>query len=174
MKKIAVIAMLALGFSLNAQVNKNVTKETKTTTVTVDDGTEKKRIVKTEGTDTEQEIEFKQTGKDKLNKDIANTPTKVTKTEVLQGDDMETKVGRATYYSMNGKNYMFVSNKNGYKISSTDNLDYGTMKRTDDNKYSCEMNGKSSVGYFDDNGNLVVETKEGNNKMVETYTLIKK
>ncbi|MGQ3088984.1 hypothetical protein, partial [Flavobacterium sp.] len=58
MKNIAVMMMLTLGFTMSAQV-KNVTKESTTTTVTVDNGTGRpKKVVKTENTNATQNIEL--------------------------------------------------------------------------------------------------------------------
>ncbi|QYJ67675.1 hypothetical protein [Flavobacterium litorale] len=177
MKKIAAIAFLALGISLNAQVNKNVTKETKTTTITVDNGKEEQQFVKTEKVKTEQDIKFKDAESDKLNKKIAETPVKVNKSTTYSGDKLVTTNVNTTYYMLNGKRYTLKGNNgNGYTMASPENSNYGVLKTNGDNRYSCKIDGKTSVGYFDQKGNLVIETRnnDGRGKMVETYTLLKK
>jgi len=176
MKKIAVITMLALGLTVNAQVNKNVTKETTTTRVTVDNGEQKKQIVKTERTDATQNIELKDAGSKKLNKDIRQTPVQVKETTVISGDGIPTQVGTASYYQMNGQNYRFVTDKTGYRISTADNADYGVLRRTSNNSYIYSTGDRTSVAYFDDKGNLVVETYDDKTDgvTVETYMLIDK
>lgn len=177
MKKIFVTALLAFGLSMSAQVNKNVTEETKTTTVTVDNGQGKQKVVKKEKTQATQDIELKDAQSNKLNKDIKPTATKVTKTETVSGTGMpETKVGQTTYYSMNGRNYMFVTDQTGYQISTPNNLNYGVLRRTSNNNYIYRTDDRTSIGYFDDNGNFVVETYDNDKDAItiETYKLIKK
>ncbi|WP_294819255.1 hypothetical protein [uncultured Flavobacterium sp.] len=171
MKNIVVIAMLALGLSLNAQVNKNVTKESTTTTVTVDNGTGKpKKVVKTQSTDATQNIEFKDAESNKLNKDMKRTPVEVSSSTTVSGD------GIPTYYETNGQRYIFVPDKNGYKVSSsTDVNDYGVMRKTSNGQYIYHSKNRTSVGYIDANGNFVVETYDDKTDgvTVETYTRIK-
>lgn len=177
MKTIFVTALLAFGLSMNAQVNKNVTEETTTTKVTVDNGEEKKQIVKTDRTQSTQDIELKDAESKKLNKDVKETPVKVTKSSTISGDGIATqKLGETTYYSMNGRNYMFVSDKAGYKISTPENLDYGVLRKTSNNNYIYKTDERTSFGYFDGNGNFVVETynNDTDGVTVETYKLIKK
>ena len=178
MKKIALIVMLGLGAGMYAQekVNKNVTEETKTTTVTVDNGTEKKKFVKTEKTDKVQDIEFKDDKGNKLNKDIKDTPVKVTKSETISGDGIPTQTGSITYYTMDGKNFMFVKDRRGYKISTPQEPNYGVLRKTSNGNFIYKTDDKTSFGYFNQKGDLVVESydNDGEGVIVETYTLIKK
>ena len=117
MKNIAMIIMLSLGLTASAQVNKNVTKETKTTTFTVDDGDAKKKVVKTERTDATQNIELKDANSKKLNKDVKPTPVQVNSTTTISGDGIPAQqVERTSYYQMNGQKYRFVTDKTGYRI----------------------------------------------------------
>ncbi|KAF2519269.1 hypothetical protein E0W68_05745 [Flavobacterium salilacus subsp. salilacus] len=176
MKKIALIILFGLSAGMYAQVNKNVTEETKTTTTTVDNGTEKKRTVTTEKTDKVQDIELKNADSNKLNKDIKETSVKVTKSETISGDGIPTQIGSTTYYTMNGTNYSFVKDKKGYKISTPENLNHGVLRKTSNNNYIYKTENKTSFGYFDADGNLVVETydNDGDGVMVEKYTPAKK
>lgn len=178
MKKIALIVMLELGAGMYAQekVNKNVTEETKTTTVTVDNGTEKKKIVKTEKVDKVQDIQFQEEKGNKLNKNIKDTPVKVTKSETISGDGIATQTGSTTYYTMDGKNYMFVKDRRGYKISTPQNLNYGVLRKTSNGNFIYKTDDKTSFGYFNQKGDFVVESydNDGEGVIVETYTLIKK
>ena len=176
MRKVAFIIIFGLSASLHAQVNKNVTEETKTTTVTVDNGSEKKKMVKTEKTERAQDIEFKNANSKELNKDIKETPVKVTKSETISGDGIPTQMGSTTYYTMDGKNYSFVKDKSGYKISTPKNTNYGVLRETSNGNYIYKTENKTSFGYFDADGNFVVETydNDGDGVIVEKYIPIKK
>ncbi len=176
MKKTALIILFGLSVGMYAQVDKNVTEETKTTTTTIDNGTEKKKIVKTEKTGRVQDIEFKNANSNELNKDIKETPVKVTKSETISGDGIPTQIGTTTYYTMNGNNYTFVKDKRGYKISTSKNLNHGVLRKTSNNNYIYKTENKTSFGYFDADGNFVVETydNDGDGVVVEKYTPAKK
>lgn len=173
MKNIALIIMLAFGVSLNAQVNKNVTKETKTTKVTVNDGSQPKTLVKTQTKATTQDIELKDADSKKLNKDIAPTPVQVNSSTTVSGSGIPTQeINRSSYYTMNGQSYQFVTDNTGYRIASPDNVNYAKMRKTSNNNYIIRTNDRTSVGYFDANGNFVVETYDDKTDgvTIETYT----
>lgn len=172
MKNIAVIIMLVLGLSLNAQVNKNVTKETKTTKVTVNDGAQPKSVTKTETKSATQDIELKDAESKKLNKDVKPTPVQVTATTTVSGDGVPTQVNRTSYYTMNGQSYQFVSDPSGYRIIN-DNNSYGVLRRTSNNNYIYSTDTRTSIGYFDANGNFVVETYDKNNDKITVETYMK-
>ncbi|WP_159799081.1 hypothetical protein [Flavobacterium sp. MK4S-17] len=174
MKNIALTLMLALGLSLNAQVNKNVTKETKTTTVTVNNGQEKKKLVKQESTDAVQDIELKDAESKKLNKDIKETPVAVTKSTTISGDGIPTQqLGSTTYYTMDGQDYVFITDRMGYRIATEKDKKYGVLRKTSNDNYIYKTKDKTSIGYFKDNGDFVVETYNDNTDgvTVETYSL---
>lgn len=172
MKTIAAVIMLSLSLSLSAQVNKNVTKETKTTKVTVNDGANPKSVTKTETRNASQDIELKDADSKKLNKDVQPTPVQVTATTSVSGDGVPTQINQTSFYTMNGQRYQFVTDANGYKIASPTNVNHGTLRKTSNNNYIYTTGTTTSVGYFDGNGNFVVETydKSSDGVTVETYT----
>ncbi len=172
MKTIAAILMLSLGVTLNAQVNQNVTKETKTTKVTVTDGKDPKTLTKTETRNAKQDIELKDAESKKLNKDIQPSPTQVTATTSVSGDGMPTQINQTSFYTMNGERYQFVTDANGYKIASPGNVNHGTLRKISNNNYIYTTGTTTSVGHFDGNGNFVVETynKGTDGITVETYS----
>jgi len=172
MKNIAIFTMLALGFSLNAQVNQNVTKESKTTKVTVTDGKTPKTLTKTETRNAQQNIELKDADSKKLNKDVQPTPVQVNSTTTVSGDGVPTQINQTSFYTMNGERYQFVTDANGYKIASPGNVNYGVLRKTSNNNYIYTTGTRTSTGYFDANGNFVVETydKGTDGVTVETYT----
>ncbi|MEL1244232.1 hypothetical protein AAEO56_08175 [Flavobacterium sp. DGU11] len=171
MKNIAMIITLVMGLTLNAQVNTNVTKESKTTTVTVNNGTgTPKKVVKTENTNAVQNIELQDADSKKLNKDMKMTPVEVNSSTTVSGD------GIPTYYETNGKRYIFVPDSNGYKVSSsTDVNDFGVMRKTSNGQYIYHSKDRTSVGYVDANGNFVVESYDDKSDgvTVETYTRVR-
>lgn len=94
--------MLAFSITLSAQ-NKNVQKETKTTTVTVDNGTREQKVVKTESVEAQQEIKLKNAKSKKLNKEVKETPVLVKSSTTISGDGIPTQeIDRSSYYEMNG------------------------------------------------------------------------
>lgn len=170
MKNITLALMLALGLNAVAQENPgNVTKETTTTTVTVNNGTGKpKKVTKTETTESKQNIELKDADSKKLNKDMKSTDVQVASSTTIKGD------GIPTYYEKNGTRYIFVTDKNGYKIASPNDIGYGVIRKTSDGRYVFRTKNGTSIGKFDDSGNFVVETYDDKNDafMIETYTKV--
>lgn len=176
MKKLITVLVLAVGFTLNAQ-NTNVTKETKTTTVTVNDGTAKpKKLVKTEKKEAVQNVELKNAESKALNKDIKPTPVKVTETTTVSGNYIPpTEVGKTISYVYDDRSYTLVADETGYHMMSPANKDLGVMRKTSNNNYIYRTKDKISVSYFDADGNLVVETYDDNSDSItiEKYTRVK-
>lgn len=158
MKNIALIVFLSLGFGLNAQVNKNVTDETKITTTTVNNGSTPRTVTKTEKVTTEQNIELKDAESKKLNKDIKPTPTQVTATTTVSTNGVPRQVSSTSYYTMDNTRYQFLTDNAGYRISSPNNTNYAIIRRTSNNSYIYKTQDRTSIGYFDANGNFVVES----------------
>ena len=167
MKRIAFLIVLGFSISTYAQT-KQVTEETTTTKVTVNDGTGKpKTITKVEKTEAQQDIKLKDAKSKKLNKDIEPSPVEVTKTTSIETD------GFPTYYIMNGQKYRFQANKDKsvYRVSSPDNYNYAVIHRTPSGRYIYTTNGTTSIGSFDDDGNFIIETynDKSDNVVAETY-----
>jgi hypothetical protein len=176
MKNFAITILLAVGLSATAQVNQNVTKESTTTTVTVNDGTgAPKKLVKTQNTEAVSELELKDANSKKLNKEAYETTPQVTSsTSVVRDEGFNAKIGQISNYQMGGKDYVFVTDKGGYRITTPDNVEYGKLRRTSNNQYIYRTKTGTSVGYFDAAGNFKVETyNDGTDGVtVETYTKV--
>lgn len=175
MKYITLIMMLSFGLVLNAQ-NTNVQKETKTTTVTVNNGKEKKKMVKTENMDATQDVELEDADSNELNKNVKQSPVRVqSSTTVATDPDFNREIGQISNYTMNGQNYIFVTDKSGYRISSPTDKELGKLRKTSDNRYIFKTKEKTSIGYFDTYGNLIVESYDDVTDSVskETYALVK-
>jgi hypothetical protein len=176
MKKVIITAvLLVFGLTMNAQ-NKQVTKESTTTRVTVNDGTKPRQVTRTESTEAVQNVELHDAESNKLNKDIKPTPVQVQKSTTVSGTGIPAQeIDRASYYQFNGQNYQFISDNSGYRIASPDNTSMGVLRRTSNNNYIYRTKDRVSVGHFDENGNFVVESYDDKTDgvTVETYTRVK-
>lgn len=179
MKKLIITTiLLAFGVTINAQVKQQqVTRESTTRKVTVNDGTAPKTIQRTESTESRQNLELKDANSNKLNKDVQPTPVQVQTSTTVSGTGIPTQeIDRSSYYQFNGRNYQISSDNTGYRISSPDNANMGVLRRLSNGNYIYRTNDKVSVGSFDQNGNFVVETYDEKNDRitVETYTRVQK
>lgn len=153
------LGLFALLFSLSTQAqNQNKKTETVTTTTTVKDDKGEHKVVKKEEIKEVQDIELKDVPKGTLNTDIQPTPTQATTTTTVNIDGQErvVDVDHSAYYSYNGEKYHVLSDNTGYTVSSGNNI--SLLRRTANNTYIYRNKNKFSVGHFDANGNLVLET----------------
>lgn len=178
MKNIAIAILMATGLSATAQVNQNVTKESTTTTVRVNDGSgTPKTMVRTQNTESVNELQLKDAESKELNKEVMETPAKVTSsTSVVADSDFNAKIGQISNYQMGGKEYTFVTDKTGYRITTKDNKEYGKLRKLSNGQYIFRSGATTSVGRFDRNGNFVVETYDDKTDgiTVETYMKVAK
>jgi len=177
MKTIA-LGMFAFLFSLQMQAqNQDKKVETTTTTTTVKDNKGERKVVKKEQTQEVQNIQLQEVPKGTLNTDIAPSPTQVTSTTSINVDGQEKviDVDRSAYYSYNGEKYQVALDKVGYSLTTSNNTKPTYLRRTSTNNYIYKNNDKFSIGHFDANGNLVLETyDEKTDKItVEVYNLQK-
>lgn len=178
MKNLIVTLSLVLctGFAL-AQ-NKNVQKEEKTTVKTIKDSDGEKKIVKKQEIKEVQNIEFEDNGKNTLNKDMKNTPVQVTSTTEVSVDGVTRSVDidRSAYYNLDGTKYEVAIDKTGYNLKNTEGRNLGILRKTsNDNYIYVENNNKISVGYFDKDGNLILETYDAKNDVmiIDKYMVVK-
>ncbi|MGJ8592991.1 MAG: hypothetical protein ACSHXF_10605 [Aquaticitalea sp.] len=177
MKKIIYIFSLLVVSGMYAQEKTPVDKmeETKTTTTTVDKNGEKIVVSKVkETTRKEQEIKTKQKGGNTVDGDKIDTPIQVTKTIQIDSDwdPFYNAKDKMASYSLRGENVDFSSNSNGFLMSSSQNKTYGEARKSAQSHfYLTTIDGNPGVGYFDQNGNFVVEYyDQQNDRMVhETY-----
>lgn len=168
------MALLAT-ISLQAQ-NKNVTDVSKTTVTTVKDSDGEKKYLKTQEVQEVQNIEFQNADSKALNKDMKETPVEVTsKTKVMNpdGSTRTVDVDRSSYYTSNGKTYQLSLDPAGYVITTQDKKRLGILRATTTNSYIYRGKNQTSVGYFDTNGNLVVETYDDKSDKVTVETYVR-
>jgi len=158
--KAIVLGAFALLFSMSLQAqNQNKKTETVTRTTTVKDDKGEHKVVKKEEIKEVQDIELKAVPKGTLNTDIEPTPTQSTVTTTVNVDGQEriVDVDHSAYYSYNGERYHVLADNSGYRI--TNNADgVSLLRRTANNTYIYRNKDKFSIGHFDSNGNLVLET----------------
>lgn len=157
--KTTILGMFAFLFSLSIQAqNQNKKTETVITTTTVKDDSGERKLVKKEEIKEVQNIELKDVPQGTLNTDIQATPTKATVTTKVSVDGNEriVDVDHSAYYSYNGEKYHVLADKSGYTVNSPNAI--SLLRRTSNNNYIYKNKNKFSVGHFDANGNLVLET----------------
>jgi hypothetical protein len=175
MKKI-ILGATAILFALSAQAqNTNVTETSKTTVTTVKDSEGEKKLVKEQKTTEAQDIKFKDTAGDPLNKEMATTPTQVTSTTQVTNPDGTTRTvmtDRSSVYSYNGKNYKVNLDASGYTMMGDDMKKPALLRRTSTNSFIYRTKDRTSVAYFDTEGNLVLENYDDKSDKVtvEKYT----
>lgn len=173
--KTIVLSCLTLLATIGLQAqNKNVTDVSKTTVTTVKDSDGEKKFLKTQETQEVQNIELQNADSKALNKDLKQTPVQVTSVTSVTNPDGSTRtvdVDRSAYYDYKGKNYQLRLDPAGYAIISPENKKVGILRATTTNSYIYRGKNSTSIGYFDTNGNLVLETYDDKSDKVsvETY-----
>lgn len=172
--KILGVFALILSLSIQAQ-NQNKKTETVTTTTTVKDDMGEHKVVKKEEIKEVQDIELKDVPAGTKNTDIQPSQTQATITTKVSvdGNERVVDVDHTAYYSYNGEKYHVLSDKAGYTVTSPNNV--SLLRRTPSNNYIYKSKNKFSVGHFDTNGNLVLETydEKTDQVTVEVFNLQK-
>lgn len=172
------IPALLLSMTATAQ-NKNVQETTKTTVTTVKTSDGEKKYVKDEKTAEVQNIELKEPKPNTLNIEMKESPVSVTSTTQITNPDGTTRtvdIDRSSYYSMNGKKYKLALDASGYTISTdNDKTKPALLRKTSTNSYIFRSKDETAIGYFDTNGNLILETYDDKTDKVavETYQILK-
>lgn len=176
MKNIMTFAFgLLLATGLQAQ-NTNVTNVTKKTVTTVKDSDGVKKTVKEQNIQAKQKIELQNSDSKSLNKDMKDSPVEMISTTTVTNPDGTTRtvaIDRSSAYQFEGKNYMLSLDPSGYIVSDTDNVKMGLLRATSTNSYIFRGTNTISIGYFDVNGNLVLETYDDSSDKVTTRTFIR-
>lgn len=162
MKK-SILAAAAFLFAVHGQAqNTNVTETSKTTVTTVKDSEGEKKIVKEQKTQEAQDIKFKDTKGDPLNKEMEVTPTQVTTVTQVTNPDGSTRTVNtdrsAVYTSTSGKKYSLALDPMGYRVTSDELKKPALLRMTSTNSYIYRSKDRTSVGYFDTNGDFVLES----------------
>jgi len=177
--KSVIIALFFL-FSTHSIVgqNKNVKDETKTTTTTVKDSKGEKTYVKKENTREVQNIELKNQDPKSINMDLKDSPIVVKTNTTITNPDGSTRtvdVDRSAYYVYNNKRYHLSLDSKGYRVHSEDQKEEAFLRKTTTNSFIYRDKNKSAIGYFDVEGNLILETYDANSDTIsfEKYAVSK-
>lgn len=170
--------MSAFLVSLTIQAqNENVKSEVKTTITTIKDSEGEQKSVKTQEVKEVQNIELKDADSNALNKEMKQTPVQVTATTAVttNGITKVIDIDRSAYYNLNGKKYQVSSDNSGYTMYLPDGKKAAILRRTSNNNYIYNANNKTSYGYFDANGNLILESYDykTDKVTVKTYVIVK-
>lgn len=164
-----------------AQEKKPIDKmeETTTTKTTINNNGEEvsENTVKVT-TKKEQLIKTKQLEGNTTNGYKVDTPIKVTKMIQIDrdSDPFYDIADKTVYYNLNGEKFTLTSNSNGFLMATPSDISYGeAMKSASNHFYLMTIKGHPGVGYFDSNGNLIVEyyDKVNNVMMMESYEMNK-
>jgi hypothetical protein len=170
------IALLTIPFIMHSQ-NENVLKTVEVKTTTIKDSEGEKKIVKTVETKEVQKVELGEEKANTLNIPPVDSPVTVeTKTKIsVDGVVQSIDVDRSAVYNLEGREYKVALGKSGYTISNPKSKDVAYLKRTSNNNYIYKTKNKTAVGYFDVNGNLILETYDEKTDQVilEKYNLVK-
>jgi hypothetical protein len=177
--KTLILAMVAFLFTVNIQAqNKNVKSEVKTTVTTVKNSDGQKKSVKTQEVKEIQKIELKDAESNALNKERKETPVEVTAITSITANGITNivDVDRSAYYDLNGEKYEVKLAESGYTIYQPNAEKAAVLRKTSNNNYIYSSKNKTSYGYFDANGNLVLESYDDKTDKitVETFVIIKK
>jgi len=172
------LSLFTLLFAIGSQAqNTNTKAEVKTVITTIKDSKGEKKIVKSEETKEVQNIELEEAKPNTLNIPIKESPVAVTtKTKVVvDGETKSEVVNHSAYYSLGGANYQIKSDKTGYVMINPNTKDLSLLRKTSNNNYIFKNKDKFSVGYFDANGNLVLETydEKTDSVVLEKYIVVK-
>ena len=170
--------MAAFLFCLNSQAqNQNVKSEVKTTVTTVKDSEGEKKLTKTQEVKEIQNIELKDAESKVLNKEMKETPVQVTATTAITADGITriVDVDRSAYYDLNGNKYKVAIDQSGYNMFSPSGKKAAILRKTSNNNFIYREKNKTSYGYFDVNGNLILETYDDKTDKVQvsTYLIVK-
>ena len=159
--KSIILGVSVLLFSLNSFAqNQNSKTEVKTTVTTVKDSDGQKQVIKTEEVKEVQNIELKEAQPNTLNIEMKDSPVEVTAVTKVKENGITkiVDVDHSAYYSLNGQKYQISSDNSGYTMTIPNRTRTATLRRTSNNNYIYRNRGKVSFGYFDANGNLILET----------------
>jgi hypothetical protein len=177
MKNLTYCAMfIVFSLSIKAQ-NTNVKTETTTTIKNQKDVNGNHKTIKSEVTKEVQNIELEKERSGTVNIPMKDSPVQVTTTTKITNPDGTTRtvdIDRSSYYEANGNKYKLDLDASGYVMTSGDSKP-ALLRKTSNNSYIYRFKNKIAVGYFDTNGDLILETYDNNSDKVslEKYKVLK-
>jgi hypothetical protein len=176
MSRTVFLSIIILLFSIHSKAQNKQT-ETKTTTTTTKDSKGEHKTIKKEVTNKVQKIELGEEKPHTVNIPTINSPINVTTTTKITNPDGSTRtvdVDRSSYYESNGNKYKLALDASGY-VLSYGNSKPALLRKTSTNSYIYRSESKTAIGYFDTNGDLIVEIYDDKSDKVtvEKYKAMK-
>jgi hypothetical protein len=177
--KTMTLSLIAILFSINTQAQiKNVKSEVKKTVTTKTTAEGEKKSVKTEEVLETQKIELKNADSNTLNKEIKTTPVQVTTLTTVSANGVTNSVelDRSAYYDYNGERYNVKLSESGYNVYQPNDKRAAVLRKTSNNNYIYSSKNKTSFGYFNTDGNLVLESYNPvtDKVTIETFVVVQK
>ncbi|HEX8561425.1 MAG TPA: hypothetical protein VF676_00470 [Flavobacterium sp.] len=171
MKNIVLAAALVLFATGASAQNRNVTSTSTSTVTTVKDSEGEKTLVKTQRVNETQNVELQNAESNALNKDVKPSPVQVTASTTITAPDGTTRVvdvDRSAYYSLGGKRYQVSVDNTGYTMMTDNNQKAGVLRPLSNNTYIYRNGDRTSVGSFDADGNLILQSYDDKTDKVTT------
>ncbi|MDI9258476.1 MULTISPECIES: hypothetical protein [Flavobacterium] len=177
MKTLCAISLLTFFSTTLLAQNTNIKSEETTVITTIKDASGEKKIVKSEVKKELQPIELENEKPNSINIDTKESPvTVLTKTKVsVNGETQFIDVDHSAYYEKDGQKYQILLDASGYIMKTASGNQQTHLKRTSNNNYIFKNKGVFAVGYFDAEGNLIVETYDEKTDTItlEKYSVVK-
>lgn len=175
--KVVILSTIAFLFSIQIEAQ-NTQTEVKTKTTTVKDSEGTRKTVKTEVIKKDQKVQLGEEKSNTINIPTVDSPVTVTTTTKITNPDGTTRtvdVDRSSYYESNGRTYKLDLDPSGYVITQGD-MKPALLRKTSTNSYIFRSDNRTAIGYFDTEGNLIVEFYDDKLDIVniEKYVVIKK
>ena len=136
-----------------------------------------KKFDKEENVKEEQKIELNEAQPNTLNIERKDSPVLVTTTTKITNPDGSTRtvdVDRSSFYEYNGNQYEINLDASGYTMT-LGNSKPALLRKTSTNSYIYRLKNKISIGYFDTDGNLILESydEKSDSVIIEKYKVVR-
>ncbi len=178
LRKTVFLVLLMFLFSIKVVAqNTNSQTETKTTTSTLKDSNGEHKTVKNEVINKTQKIEYGQVQPNSINIPTIDSPISVTSTTTITNPDGSTRtvdIDRSSYYVSDGSIYKLALDASGY-ILTNGNFEPSLLRKTSTNSYIYKSNNQIAIGYFDLEGNLIIENydNQSDKVIIKKYGIVK-
>ncbi|MFC6876870.1 hypothetical protein [Flavobacterium myungsuense] len=178
LRKTVFLVLLVFLFSIKVVAqNTNSQTETKTTTSTLKDSNGEHKTVKNEVINRTQKIEYGQEQPNSINIPTIDSPVSVTRTTTITNPDGSTRtvdIDRSSYYVSDGSIYKLALDASGY-ILTNGNFEPSLLRKTSTNSYIYKSNNQIAIGYFDLEGNLIIENydNQSDKVIIKKYGIVK-
>lgn len=163
MKKLVLSSVLLLSVTFVFAQNKDVLEETVTKTKTVVDNKGEEKVSNSMIVRKEQNVELSNEDQNKVNQSRIESPTKVTTHQTVVEGDSKVMLDKKATFVCNGSECDFNPQADGFTIESNEDASLNATTYVSSNKnFIVETDNGNGIGYFDKDGNFVVEYYDKN------------